>query len=258
MQAPLVPSSATLMRSLWRGDKVMNQILIIKTGQTLPSLLSRRGDFEHWILSGMQVDAARVMIVDVHNGAPLPNYGEISGIVITGSHAMVTERQAWSECTAEWLPGAVDRGVPILGICYGHQLLARALGGEVGDNPKGRHFGTVEVALHKNAQGDALLGDFSSPIQVHVGHTQSVLRLPDRAKRLAYSDMDPNQAFVVGGSAWGVQFHPEFDAEIMVEYIDHYRKVLREQDLNPDLLIESCRDTPYGSEILKRFAQLLG
>lgn len=109
----------------------MGQILIVKVGSTLPSLLSKRRDFERWILSGMQVHSGRAVIADVCDGAPLPGYDEMSGVVITGSHAMVTEHQDWSERAATWLPGAVERGVPTLGVCYGHQLLAYALGGEV-------------------------------------------------------------------------------------------------------------------------------
>ena len=69
--------------------------------------------------------------------------------------------------------------------------------------------------------------------------------------------MDVNQAFIVGNSAWGVQFHPEFDAGITTEYINHHREALLEEKQNPDRLIEGCVDTPYGSEILRRFASLL-
>ncbi|UCC87581.1 MAG: gamma-glutamyl-gamma-aminobutyrate hydrolase family protein, partial [Anaerolineales bacterium] len=108
---------------------MMKKILIIKAGSSFPSLVSRRGDFEDWILSGMQISPDQAMIVDVCQAGPLPVYHAISGVVITGSHAMVTEHQAWSERTAAWLPGAIERGIPTLGICYGHQLLAYAMGG---------------------------------------------------------------------------------------------------------------------------------
>ena len=205
----------------------------------------------------MQVDSDSAIIVDVCSGSPLPGFDGISGVVISGSHAMITEHQDWSERTVEWLQGAVERQIPILGICYGHQLIAYALGGEVGDNPNGCEFGTVEVNLNENARGDKLFGGFSTPMRVHVSHTQSVLRLPDNAKLLASSDVDINQAFVVGNSAWGIQFHPEFDAEIVIEYINQHREALLREHNNPDRIIERCLDTPHGSEMLKRFVEIL-
>jgi GMP synthase (glutamine-hydrolysing) len=119
-------------------------------------------------------------------------------VVITGSHAMVTGHREWSERTARWLRGAVERGIPTLGICYGHQLLAYALGGEVGDNPNGLEAGAVDVHLNGAVQDDALFAGFPSPITGYVGHHQSVLRLPPGARRLASSAMDANQIFVMG------------------------------------------------------------
>lgn len=231
----------------------MRKIIIVKVGSTLPSLSSKKGDFEDWILSGMEVANGDKAVIDIRKDSALPEYGEIACLVITGSHAMVTEHHKWSERTAEWLPGAVERGIPILGICYGHQLLAYALGGKVGDNPNGREFGTIAVHLDAGVGGDGLLGGFSTPIKVHVSHIQSVLRLPGQARRLAYSERDKYQAFVVGDCAWGVQFHPEFDAEIVREYINHHREKLIGEGQDVDELVATSVDTVYGTEILRRF-----
>jgi GMP synthase (glutamine-hydrolysing) len=153
----------------------MRQILIIKTGSTLPSLLASKGDFEDWVLAGMGIGDDPVSIVDVRDGSPLPAYNETSSVVITGSHSMVSDHDDWSERTAAWLAGAVERQIPILGICYGHQLLAYALGGKVGDNPNGHEYGTVEVRLNEHARQDPLLGGLPNPLKLHVSHTQSVL-----------------------------------------------------------------------------------
>jgi GMP synthase (glutamine-hydrolysing) len=235
----------------------MNKILVIKAGSTFPSLISKRGDFEHWILSGMQIEPESALIIDVSSGSALPGFDGISGVIISGSHAMVTEHLDWSERTVEWLIEAVEKQIPILGICYGHQLLAYALGGEVGNNPNGCEFGTVEVNLNENARGDKLFAGFSTPLLAHVSHIQSVLGLPDNATLLASSDLDKNQAFVVGNSAWGVQFHPEFDAEIVIEYINQHREVLLRENNNPDHIIERSFNTHHGSKLLKRFVEIL-
>jgi GMP synthase (glutamine-hydrolysing) len=251
----------------------MRELIILKTGSTLPALLARKGDFTDWISAGLGAgpgwvpDAgpgtepgtqpAVLRIVDVENGDALPAYDDVAGVVITGSHDMVTERLAWSERVAAWLPGLVERGIPTLGICYGHQLLAHALGGQVGDNPNGREFGTVTVHLEAEAGDDPLLAGLPARLAVQVCHTQSALTLPPGARRLAHGSREPNQAFVVGESAWGVQFHPEFDAEVVRTYIEYYAARLRAEGQDPDALIAGCRDTPVGIAILRRFREIV-
>jgi GMP synthase (glutamine-hydrolysing) len=235
----------------------MRKILVVKTGSTMPSLVARRGDFEDWILSGMGFGQGERWVVDVRDGTPLPGYEELSGVVVTGSHAMVTEHWEWSERTAGWLAGCVERGVPTLGICYGHQLLAYALGGEVGDNPSGRNFSTIPVHLVEAAEEDALLGGLPTPFLAQVGHTQAVLRLPERALRLATSARDQNQAFRVGEWAWGVQFHPEFDSDIVRAYIEEYRDVLIAEGQDPAELAANSVDASVGTEILRRFVKIV-
>ena len=235
----------------------MRPLLIIKVGRTLPAIAAKRHDFEDWIISGMEIPREQVKVVEVNTGIKLPHYDEISGVVITGSHNMVTEQLGWSEYTAEWLPGAVERDIPTLGICYGHQLLAYSLGGKVADNPNGRECGTVEVTLNDLARNDLLLGDMEKRIRVHVFHTQSVVQLPPGARVLAESGMDRHQAFVVGERVWGTQFHPEFDAEIVVNYINHYRELLLQGGVDPEGRLKLVSDTPFGALILRRFYKIV-
>jgi GMP synthase (glutamine-hydrolysing) len=234
----------------------MGQLLVLKMGNTLPSLKARVGDFEDWIITGLGLPAAEVVVIDVPAGGALPSGNGHAGVVVTGSHSMVTERRDWSERAAEWLRENVRAGVPVLGICYGHQLLAHALGGEVGDNPNGREFGTVEVALEEDAREDELLGGLPRIVRVHVGHAQSVLELPPDAVRLAANAWDPNQAARFAPAAWGVQFHPEFDAEIVRSYVNHFEYLLRAEGQDTGRLRASVSDTPFGGTILRQFARL--
>jgi len=230
---------------------------IIKLGSTLPSLSAHRGDFEDWTLAGMGLGQADVVVIDRRAGDPLPDPDSITGAVITGSHDMVTDHAPWSEETAAWLRSAVVSALPILGICYGHQLLAYALGGSVGDNPRGLEFGTIKARLARTAATDWLLGGLDSPLSVHAAHTQSAITLPDGARVLASSDRDPHLAFVIGERAWGVQFHPEFDVEVTRTYIGVRREALLAEGQNPEALLKACHPCPAGPEILGRFAQLI-
>jgi GMP synthase (glutamine-hydrolysing) len=230
---------------------------IIKLGSTLPELAAQRGDFEDWVLNGMGLKRDDVSILDPPHGDALPAPELVDGVVITGSHAMVTDHAPWSETTALWVRGVVRARVPLLGICYGHQLLAYALGGEVWDNPLGREFGTVDARLSHLAKSDPLFEGFPSRIPVHVSHTQAVRRLPASSRVLLSSERDPHLAFSVDGCAWGLQFHPEFDAEVTRAYIRAFSTTLTEDGQAPQRLLATCRDGPYGGMILRRFARLV-
>ena len=88
---------------------------------------------------------------------------------------------------AAWLAGAVEAGTPVLGICYGHQLLAHGLGGRVGANPRGREIGSVDERLHAAAREDALFGAFPERLVVQATHVESALELPGGARLLGSS-----------------------------------------------------------------------
>jgi len=235
----------------------MGPVAIVKTGVTLPSVAARRGDFEAWIAAGMGLEPARTRVVRVFEGEALPDPRQLAGAVVTGSSAMVTDREPWSEATAEWLGAAISAGTPVLAICYGHQLLAHALGGRVGKNPRGREIGTVEAALAAAARDDDLLGHFRGALLVQSSHLESVLELPPGATRLATTQRDPNHAFRVGRAAWGVQFHPEFDADIVRGYIAARREALLEEGVDADALSRSAVDGPDGTAVLRRFAEIV-
>lgn len=230
------------------------KLFVIKLGDTFPNTAVSLGDFEHWI----EREAGVVTeVVDPRAGAALPPPAEVAGAIVTGSHAMVTEKLEWSERTALWLAELTARQVPVLGICYGHQLLAYAHGGEVDDHPGGMEIGTVEVRLTPAATDDPLLGGLPESFAVHSVHSQSVRRLPVGAVALAESAFEPNHAFRMGPCAWGVQFHPEFNKESSRAYIRQLAPKLREKQRDPELLEQQLADTPAAASVLARFAQLV-
>ncbi|MGD8862946.1 MAG: hypothetical protein PVI30_23230, partial [Myxococcales bacterium] len=89
-----------------------------------------------------------------------------------------------------------------------------------------------------------------------VSHLESVLELPDGATRLATTARDPNHAFALGERTWAVQFHPEFDADIVRGYIEARRDTIAAEGLDPDALQAAARDTDHGKRLLRRFAHL--
>ena len=228
-------------------------LTIIKTGDSIPGLTARRGDFEDWILAGMENGASlSYTIINVRAGEKLPDFGSLAGVVITGSHSMVTDHEGWSEKTAAWLAEAAKKEIPILGICYGHQLLAYALGGKVGPTPAGPEFGTVKAMLSENASGDPIFGSLPDAIEVQTSHYQSVLELPANSVLLAKTQKDQHSAFRCGKCAWGVQFHPEYDADIANAYINVYIGELDKSGAEKPAL--ECKESIYGGAILRKFA----
>lgn len=225
-------------------------LYIVKTGDTLPALREQHGDFEDWIEHGLNGQGLPVRTIDPRSNSEWPAQALIAGVVVTGSHAMVTDRAAWSERTAVWLAQLVRTEVPVLGICYGHQLLAHAMGGVVGHHPRGLEIGTVLVQCTEAAQDDALLSNLPACFAAQVVHEQSVLRLPPDAVVLASNAHEPHQAFRVGPSAWGVQFHPEFSGDAMQGYMNAIGPRL---EAAGDSV--AVRQTPEAATLLPRFAQ---
>lgn len=233
-------------------------IHILVVGHTFDAIRSTLGDFDGWVRAAMGATPLPVRVVDVPAGDPLPDVGRSIGMIITGSHAMVTDDLPWSLAVEQRLPRAVDAGVPVLGICYGHQLLARALGGRVNYRAAGREIGTVPIELGDEAVSDPLFEGLPRTILGHTTHAQSVTALPTGAVRLAGSAADPHHAFRYGDMAWGVQFHPEFDARIMRSYISQQAEDPRVAGVDVARLLDGVRDTPLATGILRRFVQCLG
>ena len=232
-------------------------ILILKTGSTHEAIRQRRGDFEDWMAAGLREGGARRLVVsDAVSGAPLPAPETLAGVVITGSHAMVSAREPWSEALLPWLRAAVAGGTPVLGVCYGHQLLAHALGGEVAHHPDGVEIGTVTVERTPDSDTDPLLGALPARFAAQAVHWQSVRRLPPGAVRLAGSAHEANHAFRVGERAWGVQFHPEFSDAALRDYLDGVADVLAREGRDASAIAARLQPTPEAASVLPRFAQL--
>lgn len=231
-------------------------ILIVKVGQTHEAIRARLGDFDDWIADGLREGGAATWTVDPRAGEALPDPACVPAIVITGSHAMVSDREAWSEALVPWIRRTVACSTPLLGICYGHQLLAHALGGEVGFHPDGVEIGTIAVQHQAVAGSDPLFGPLPTVFEALSTHWQSVLRLPDNAIWLASSAHEKHHAFRVGQNAWGVQFHPEFSVEALRAYLDGLGPVLAEEGLSATEIAAAMRATPVAASVLPAFARL--
>ncbi len=232
------------------------RLLIVQTGAALPSVLARHGDFPEWFRRGLGVAPDRIACVRVDVGEPLPPPNRFAAAVVTGSGAMVTQRLDWSERTADWLRDAVSIELPVLGVCYGHQLLAHAFGGHVDYNPRGREVGSVEIELLPNVSDDTLFGSLPSNFDVHATHLQSVLEPPAGSVVLARSALDDCHVIRFAPRAWGVQFHPEFNIEHMRGYVRARAESIDAEGLDSRALMRQLRACPTAASLLRRFMRL--
>jgi GMP synthase (glutamine-hydrolysing) len=160
--------------------------------------------------------ALHVQTVKPLAGQGLPPHDDVGGAVVMGGpmNADEVERFPGLAAEREWLAEAVRRELPVLGICLGAQLLARALGAEVRPGEK-KEIGFAPVKM--SDPDDPVLGGLSPGTDVLHWHGD-VFDLPDGAQSLASSALTAHQAFRLG-SAWGVLFHPEADLALVEAWL---------------------------------------
>jgi GMP synthase (glutamine-hydrolysing) len=164
---------------------------------------------------------------DVTSGH-LPGGFEFDGAVVSGSRSSVYWDEPWIPQVKTWVERAAETGMPMLGVCYGHQLLADALGGEV------RDMGEYEIGYREiTHSGDSRLFEgIDERFVAFTTHSDEVVELPPGAESIAENEYG-NHGFRKG-DVFGVQFHPEYDAATAEE-------VTRGKDL-PDERIEAVLD----------------
>jgi GMP synthase (glutamine-hydrolysing) len=228
-------------------------LLIIQTGEAPQPILEKLGGFAQWFRASMRLRPERVRVVRVDTGEKLPQPKAVAGAVVTGSGAMVTDRERWSEDTAAWLRNAMDAELPLFGVCYGHQLMAHAFGGTVGWLPSGREIGTQPII--RNGRDDVLLDGMPANFPAHTTHRQSVIEAPKGAEVLARSAIDPHQILRYSSNAISTQFHPEFGVRVMRAYLRSREEALLEEGRDVAALEDEVTPTPEARALLRRFAR---
>lgn len=226
-------------------------LLLIQTGMPPADILSHHGDLPAWFAPLLASREHTVQTVRVFAGEALPAPDSRTVAVITGAWEMVTDRLEWSEKTAEWIRQAVAARAAVFGVCYGHQLMAHALGGEVDYHPDGIELGSKTVSL--TTSDDPLLADMPRQFPAQLTHMQTITRLPENAVALATSDHDRFQIVRYGEKAYSSQFHPEITPAILSTIIHSRAERLRDAGVCPDTLTASLRETPDATALLARF-----
>ena len=227
----------------------MAGLLIVQTGTT-----HLHGDYPVWFERAL---GAAMPVCRAHQGEKLQRALDAhrpSGIIVTGSPLSVIDEAPWMLDLGNDLLRVGAKGTPLLGVCFGHQLLARAAGGKVVVNPRGREIGTVEVQLTEAGRRDPLFSwTESDEIEVQATHLDAVDPLPPGATLLASNENCTAQAFRLSETVAGVQFHPELSPEAMRDLILSRRDKLLAEGRDPAALAAQVHAVDAG-RILHAFA----
>ena len=151
------------------------------------------------------------------DGAFPADLSAYDGVMISGSIASVNDPDAWVAQLLSTIRAAVDADVPVFGACFGHQAIAKALGGTVSANPQGWVLGRYETHNHTPAPW---MKTPPGPMALHAAHKEQVTIPPVGATILAGTEAVPNGHMVLGRRVFSTQYHPELDSGFMLELFD--------------------------------------
>ncbi len=247
-----------------RQPAAVKNVLLLKAGEAAVSVRLSVGDYEQWFLRTIGLEGHRFDILPVHRDAPLPRDARAyDAVMMTGSPLSVTKLEPWMERAADFMLSAAEAGTPVLGVCFGHQLLAHAYGGQVARNPRGRETGTVQVRLTEEGRRDALFDGVPELFATQATHEDIVTCMPEGARVLAGNDNTATQALAFRPKVRGVQFHPEAGPDALRAVIDARREGLEKEALargrapgeEVPRLLAGLAPTPFGRRILMNFLE---
>lgn len=154
------------------------------------------------------------------------------GFLITGSKYDSFADDDWIVTLRRYVQALYQRGKLLVGVCFGHQLLAHALGGRAGRSDAGWGLGVMRYQLEAHP---GFADEQFSSVELIASHQDQVLALPEQAQRLLSNDFCPNAGFYIPGRVLAIQPHPEFSAEYAKALLD-----LRAEQL-PAALVERAR-----------------
>lgn len=227
------------------------KIGVLQTGSVAEEIIDRHGSYVTMFERLLQrADPSfSAVLWDVNIAGEIPaSPDDADGWIITGSRHGVYEDHTWIEPLKAFLRDAHAARAPIVGVCFGHQILAEALGGKVEKSDRGWGCG---IHTYSVDQRPAWMDEAKETIAIQALHQDQVVELPEGATVLAHSEFCPYAALAYGETAMSVQPHPEFDASFKRDIIG-----LRRGTAIPEAIADAALETldgPTDSEMFGRW-----
>ena len=194
------------------------KITILSCGPGLPEIVSKYGHSSEWIPDSISNPEITYQVIKVYKESSF-SIADSDAIIITGSKYSVYDDENWISELKDLTKSIINKNIPILGICFGHQILAACLGGTVLKNTKGWELGSYNISLTKDGIQNPLFDQIENNEVFYESHQDVVSMLPKGAVELAFTEK-ANQSFSYNDLFYGVQFHPEFTYDVTRKLMD--------------------------------------
>ncbi len=223
------------------------KVQIIACGPGLEEITSVHGVSSDWVQSIIRHKVSSTKIVKAYLGEK-PLIENNTAWIIMGSRYSAYDKLDWIDNLKSRIRLAVSNKIPILGICFGHQIICSALGADVSDNQEGWEIGSSKVSLTEEGLSSPLFEGFEESFFVYQSHHDVVSRLPKNMNLLC-SNRFGVQSVSFFDFVFGVQFHPEFSYEVMNAYYDARTKGMDDDNFK-------VLDRNEGSKIIDNFIKI--
>ena len=191
-------------------------VQIISCGPGLSEINDRHGYSFDWVTSMIKDKVDSIEVVKIYNNE-LPSYRPGDIWIITGSRYSVYDNIDWITSFKKSIRQGLKLKIPMLGICFGHQIVCSVLGADVIKNDMGWEIGSSEASLTDGGKKSDLFRGFNHTFSVYQSHQDVVSHVPESVKVLAQNKYGV-QSVSFDETVFGVQFHPEFSFEVMKAY----------------------------------------
>ena len=189
------------------------QIGLLQCGHLHPDLVAEHGDYLELFGRLLGPHGIELTAFDVDHGHLPTDLTGFDGWVVSGSASSAYDHLPWIDATEDLLRALVAQQIPTVAVCFGHQLLAQAMGGRVAKATDGWGVGVHDYELIGEPP-PWMVPPANGPVELIASHQDQVVELPEGAVLVARTDHCPVAAYTLGPAALAIQPHPEFTATV--------------------------------------------